>query len=256
MTSAAHPPSRLTAPRRDWQLWARGAVLKTVEIPRPLVASWEANNYPAKIRERIYLDRLQRDLGELPRRAGRLFLHLDIDVREPARLLRHYALENYLTPVANRLGHRHFCLVSAVKRVGGGSRAIVGLAEPSAGLAQPSRWGHFAGRAGSGPASKRWTAALRLALIGSRPAPLPAGPAEVHLAWRCTPSRNWVTLWKPTGDALGPVLGVPDPRNPFNPHDDRIVALGLHLTRDPSMGHEVDVGMAWRAVASERPGMA
>ena len=49
---------------------------------------------------------------------------------------------------------------------------------------------------------------------------------------------------------MGPILGEPDPRNPFNPQDDRIVALGLHLNADPATGHEVDVAMWWRSGAT------
>jgi hypothetical protein len=45
---------------------------------------------------------------------------------------------------------------------------------------------------------------------------------------------------------MGPVLGEPDPKNPFNPSDDRIVSLGLHVDWDATMRHSVDVGMWWR----------
>src|SRR5688572_8104251 len=105
------PPPTESRPtsRREWQIWTRGTVLKTVQIARPLVASWEATTHPAQIRLRDYLDGLRSDLGELPARDGRLFLHMDVDVQEPTRLLRHYDLENYLTPVARHLGQHHFC---------------------------------------------------------------------------------------------------------------------------------------------------
>jgi hypothetical protein len=69
----------------------------------------------------------------------------------------------------------------------------------------------------------------------------------VQLAWRCPARRNWVSFWKPTGDAMGPVLGEPDSRNPFNPADDRIVALHLHRCIDESAGNGVRVGMWWRS---------
>jgi hypothetical protein len=49
---------------------------------------------------------------------------------------------------------------------------------------------------------------------------------------------------------MGPVLGEPDLRNPFNPKDDRIVNLQLHLNKDPGIGHDVDVGMWWRRAPS------
>ena len=72
-------------------------------------------------------------------------------------------------------------------------------------------------------------------------------PAEVHLAWRCSPNLNWVNLWKPTGDAMGPVLGYVSPDNLYHPRDDRIVYLSMHKTIDPSIGYDVQVGMWWRA---------
>jgi hypothetical protein len=157
----------------------------------------------------------------------RFFLHMDIDVREPARLLRHHDLENYLTPVVYRLGSERFTYVSAKKQVGGSSRLRIGLAHPLPEIPEAETWGHFSYCAGSGVQTKGWKANLRAALAASEPLPLPPGPVEVHLAWRCSPRRNWVWLWKPTGDAMGPVLTEPDPRNPFNPNDDRIVSLGL-----------------------------
>ncbi len=50
---------------------------------------------------------------------------------------------------------------------------------------------------------------------------------------------------------MGPVLGEPDPDNPFNPNDDRIVVLGLHLDSNDSMGHGVDVALWWRPGETE-----
>ena len=46
---------------------------------------------------------------------------------------------------------------------------------------------------------------------------------------------------------MGPVLGVSDPRKPFNPDDDRITELEFHLNTDNAMKHDVIVGMWWRA---------
>jgi len=219
-----------------------------LEYPEPLLASWNARTDPEQVRLQAYLDRLAASLGDLPTGTAPLFLHMDIDVRDLARLLRHHDLDNYLYPVVQRLGHGRFALASASKQVGGGSRAVVGLAEPLAHLPELHTWGHFACRAGSGTQDKRWKVGLREALRASQPRPLPPGPVEVkvHLAWRCSPARNWAWLWKPTLDAMGPVLGEPDARNPFNPQDDRIVALGLHLNADPATGHDVDVAMWWR----------
>ncbi len=175
------------------------------------------------------------------------FLHMDIDVQLDARLTHHYDLENYLTPVVYRLGGQHFKFVSAEKRVGGGSQLIVGRAEP---LDADSlkEWEHLSYQAGSGTQKTTWKANIRQALATSCSAPLRSDRVEVHLAWRCSPARNWVMLWKPTGDAMGPVLGEPFTNKPFYPNDDWIVRLGLHLNLDHEMGHAVDVGMWWRAL--------
>jgi len=211
----------------------------------PLLASWNAREDPAQVRLQAYLERLASALGEIPPPPVRLFLHMEIDVGVAARLQRHYDLENYLTPVVQRIGHQRFVFVSAKKRVGGGSRVSVGLAEPRTELPNLDRWGFFSCHGGRGTQEKRWKAGIRAGLAASKPTPLPPGPVQVHLAWRCSPVRNWVWLWKPTGDAMGPVLGEPDTRNPFNPNDDRIVDLGLHLNPNAEMGHDVDVAMWW-----------
>lgn len=232
---------------RSWQLWSAGPIVRIVDRVEPLLASWNARNDPSQIRLQAYLESVVSAIGELPARPTQLFLHMDIDVVVPARLLRHYDLENYLTPVVHRLGQDRFVFVSARKRVGGGSWVMVGMAEPKATPLNPDRWGYFSFQAGRGAQEKRWTAGIRAALAASGPLPLPPGPAEVNLAWRCSPARNWVSLWKPTGDAMGPVLGEPNTPNPFNPNDDRIVDLKLHLSPDPGMGHDVEVAMWWRS---------
>jgi hypothetical protein len=217
-----------------------------VDQVEPLLASWNARDDPAQIRLQAYLQQLGSAIGDLPAPPAQLFLHMDVDVVFPARLLRHYDLENYLTPVVQRLGQARFVFVSAKKRVGGGSRVTIGIAESRANRIDEGHPGFFSCHAGRGAQEKRWKAGIRAALAASEPTPLPPGPVEVRLAWRCSPSRNWVSLWKPTGDAMGPVLGEPDARNPFNPNDDRIVNVGLHRISDSEIGHDVDVAMWWR----------
>jgi len=228
-----------------WELWARGPVERTLDSVWPLLASWEKSTRPAQARLQAYLEEVTRGLSPLPE-APHLYLHMDIDVEEPERLLRHYDLENYLTPLFGRrwLPPERFALVSARKRVGGGSHIECGPAERRARAV--GEWSHFAMNAGSGATERRWKE--NLARLGeSSPRPVPPGPAAVRLAWRCSSKRNWTMLWKTTGDAMGPVLGVADPRQPFNPNDDRIVDLELHRVADDSLGHDVVVEMWWRA---------
>jgi hypothetical protein len=234
-------PDSMRAQRGEsqtWKLWSPGEVLKSVSGIEPLLASWESKTHPAQIRLQAYLDHLVTQLGALPDRRD-LFLVLAIDVRDPARLLRHYDLENYVTPVVYRFGAEHFNLCVATKQAGGGSTITVGVAEPRPN--PTGGWAHFECQAGSGTGYARWKQQLRENLLATQPTVLPPGPVEVELAWRCASSRNWTSLWKPTGDAMGPVLGEPDSRNPYNPNDDRIVSLKLHRNIDETIWHDVDV---------------
>ncbi len=114
-----------------WQLWQAGPVERQVDGISPLLASWERSSHPAQVGLRAYLEDLICKL--LPLRDDRpLFLRLEVDVRDPQRLLRHYDLENYLTPLfgSRFLPSARFFLVTARKYVGGGSRISWGEAVP------------------------------------------------------------------------------------------------------------------------------
>jgi hypothetical protein len=198
--------------------------------------SWNSKMHPDQIRLRAYLEQLAQALGPLPETTADLFLHMDIDVRKPDRLLRHHDVENYLAPVVRHLGVNRFVLVSATKRVGGGSQLLIGMAELISMDTDLASWSHFSCAAGNRADASPWKIGLRTALAAEHPQVLPPGSVAVQLAWRCSQRRSWMQLWKPTGDAMGPVLGEPDPRNPFNPADDRIGFLQLHR----------NVGMWWR----------
>jgi hypothetical protein len=228
----------------SWHFWRKGEVTCQLEGLEPRLASWDAASRPSQIRLRAYLKQVADALGTLPE-SSNLFLHLDVDVQQPERLLRHYDLENYLTPLVHRLGSHRFVLVSATKRVGGGSELRVGIAAPAA--LEQTGWAHFVCRVSGSVGTLAWKTAVRQALIASNQMLLPPGPVSVRLAWRCAQRRNWVQLWKPTGDAMGPVLGEPDARNPFNPADDRIVSIELHRSVDDTVGNGVDIGMWWRS---------
>ena len=85
---------------------------------------------------------------------------------------------------------------------------------------------------------------------GSAPAPDThlVGDLDHRQVPRVNARRNWSTLWKPAIDALGPLLGSPDPERPYRPHDDRIVSLALHRGLDESLGHDVVITAWWHAV--------
>jgi hypothetical protein len=76
---------------------------------------------------------------------------------------------------------------------------------------------------------------------------LPDGEVELHVAWKCALGRrSWFRLWKPTGDALGPILGAYQRKNRFDPKDDRITKLVFQFLPDESMGKRLQIGMWWR----------
>lgn len=243
-------PSVLVKAHYYWRLWTHGTILYTLAGLHPVLESWNSKTHPDQIKLQTYLDSLQSALAPILANRTELFLHMEIDVANPRHLLHNHDLENYLTPVVRRLGASHFILVSAIKRVGSGSQLTIGIAQSLSSPTQMKTWNHFSCSPHGSASSRQWKIALQAALAHTHPSLLPPGPVEVQLAWRCSPNRNWVNLWKPTGDTMGPVLGIPNPSQPFNPADDRITSLSLHLNTDTTMGHDVDVGMWWRPLSS------
>jgi hypothetical protein len=158
-------------------------------------------------------------------------------------------LENFLTPLfgKNRLNRSAYRLVSATKRVGGGSHLALGAAVQWPDI-DAAEWASFDCRSRIGERGAAWKQDLRTQLLQAEVMPVPSGPIDVRLAWRCSQDRkqSWTDWWKPSGDAMGPVVGEPDRSHPFNPADDRVVSLELHLVPHEVMGRAVDVGMWWR----------
>jgi len=229
------------------QFWQAGPIEREIDGISPLLASWEKSSHPAQVRLRAYLDDLICKLSPLSD-AVPLFLQLDVDVQDSQRLLRHYDLENYLTPLfgSRCLPSSRFFFVAAKKYVGGGSRIAWGKAIPTASTDEDG-WSSFSINAGGGASHKSWKERIRSALAASDPVIIQPGPARVRLAWRCSARRNWCALWKPTGDSMGPVLGVANPQRPYHLDDDRIVDLEFHRNIDNRLGHDIELGMWWRA---------
>jgi hypothetical protein len=72
---------------------------------------------------------------------------------------------------------------------------------------------------------------------------LPAGPVHVQIAFTVSPRRNWMNLWKPTIDVLDPLLGRTRPDRNCHPRDGRITDLGLHLTKDATLGNDISISI-------------
>lgn len=71
--------------------------------------------------------------------------------------------------------------------------------------------------------------------------PIADGPVALDIAFRVGPRRNWINLWKPTIDALGPILATDAPARQWHPRDGRIVELGLHRAVAPDLGYAVHI---------------
>lgn len=230
-------------------LWEPETIITTIPDITPRLASWDKHTYPSQIRLQTYLDELMSALPPLPSEHSALFLHLDVDVLISAHLLKHHDLENYLTPLfgMKRLDAARFVLVSARKYVGSGSRLQLGIARPVTNDHLTDDWNHFTYTAQGSVQSKRWKENLRNALAATKPLPLRNSAVDVQIAWMCSPKRNWVALWKPTGDCMGPILGEQNLLRPFAPNDDRIVNLRFHRTLDNTVGNDIHIHMWWRA---------
>jgi hypothetical protein len=225
--------------------WEQATVIKTIPNITPQLASWDKSSAPSQIRLKAYLRQIMNEVIPVPTDNAPLFLHLDVDVQKQSYLLKHHDLENYLTPLfgAHLLDAKRFFLVTARKYVGGGSQLLLGVAQPARDNKLVEVWNHFEFTTRGSVQSKQWKENLRNALAATNPIPLNTPGVEVQIAWTCSPKRNWVSLWKPTGDCMGPILGEKNALRPFSPEDDRIINLKFHCTLDNTLGNDVHIAM-------------
>jgi len=149
-------------------------------------------------------------------------------------------LDNYLLPVAQRLGPEQITAAFATKRPGGSSYLAISTAVSDT-IPPPTGRAVLLSGSASGTA---WKQTLHEDLRSGGLALIRPGPVWLTVAISTGPGRVWTNLWKPLIDSLGPLLGE-DPEQPFHPYDDRVVNLGLHHQRDPALGHDVVVHLWW-----------
>lgn len=201
----------------------------------PRLASWNSAGHPDQIRLKAYLHAAEAALApHIARSPPPQALRLDVGLPDGTPLLESRDLDNFLFPLAAHLSKRDDVdLVSVVgtKRHGPRSFLAIDTARPTDPLPDA-----IAIRTTASTASTAYKEQVRDQL--SAAAVLPDGPVHVELAFAIGPQRSWLNLWKPTIDALGPVLGSNDGR-PWHPRDGRITYLALHRTVDAAVGNDV-----------------
>jgi hypothetical protein len=232
------------------QLFARPAAhLRKCLATEPVLESWNAGDHPDQLRLRAYLDEVAGQLGvdswnpDEPRT-----IELVVGLPEPLPLdSGGRDLDNYLFPVARRLGAHRVAAVFGRKVRQHGSAIAVGTAVP---IEEPETPALLTVHTSVSAESVAWKQAIHQACRDAVTAPLPPGPVALQLVFGVSQHRNWTTLWKPAIDALGPMLGMPDPVRPYRPDDDRIVELALHRNIDATLRHDVTITAWWQSLTA------
>jgi hypothetical protein len=210
---------------------------------KPQLASWDRAGHPSQVKLARFLAHVDAIAGPvLATVRGRVAVELIAGFSEGVCLIDGgHDLDTYLLPVAQRLGPQRIAAIFG-RKIHGPSSLAVAPAQP--GTATPSP--QFSAQLAGSYQRNQWKQTLhdRLAL---QAATLGPGPAGLTIALTTAPGRNWASLWKPLIDAFGPVLGE-DPTQPFHPHDDRIVSLGLHHATDTGIGHDVIINAWWTSL--------
>jgi len=209
---------------------------------KPQLASWDRAGHPSQVRLARSLAHVDAIAGPvLARVSGRVAAELIVGFSDGVSLTDGgHDLDNYLFPIAQRLGPRRVAAVFG-RKIHGPSSLAVGPAEP--GTAEATQ--QFSTRMVGSYEHKEWKQELhdRLAV---QAAIIEPGPVGLAIALTTEPGRNWANLWKPLIDSFGPVLGE-DPTRLFHPHDDRIVSLALHHTIDAGIARDVIIDAWWTA---------
>jgi hypothetical protein len=141
-----------------------------------------------------------------------------------------------------RLGHARFASVFG-RKIHGTSSVVV--FPPAA--REPPVAHHVQVRPHGSYERLTWKTGIQDALVAAGVRLVPAGGIRLDVRFTIGRGRNWTALWKPTVDALTPLLGTSRPGS-FNLNDDRITELGLHQQVRPSLCHDVIIDLWWDTV--------
>jgi hypothetical protein len=210
---------------------------------KPQLASWDRAGHPSQVKLARFLAHVDAIAGPvLATVSGRVTVELIVGFGDGVSLIDGgHDLDNYLFPIAQRIGPQRVAAIFG-RKICGPSSLAVGPAQPDTAGAVPQ----FSARMAGSYARKQWKQTLRDRLA-VQAAALDPGPVGLTIALTTGPGRNWASLWKPLIDALGPVLGE-DPTRAFHPHDDRIVSLGLHHTINTGIAHDVIINAWWTSL--------
>lgn len=207
----------------------------------PRLASWDVRTHKSQVALREFLDCAASAAESVPSQDQEAVL-LTVGLPDAIPLTSGGRdLDNFLLPVAHRLTHRRFRSVFGEKRRGPSTLTIGSVGPPP----DLGGWSFSSAESGlsaqSGPWKEEIAAQVPVVESGD-------GAIELHVSFRVSPARNWTSLWKPTIDSLGGILGVENMNSPFHPRDDRITRLGLHLQPDELQEWRVAIGVFWRVI--------
>ncbi len=203
----------------------------------PRLASWNKAGDPDQLRLAEYLDDTADLLMSARVNRGPWALVLDVAIPPGRDLLNMADLDNYAYPLAARMRDERLVSVWCTKRHGTVSSALVAPAHETIGPPQS-----YMVRTTASAQTARYKEQVRSALVDA--SQLGPGPVQLQIAFVVGARRNWMNLWKPTIDALHPLLGRTRPDREWHPNDGRIVDLSLHVHKDPSLGHDVVASIA------------
>jgi hypothetical protein len=207
----------------------------------PRLASWEKADHPEQVRLRAYLDDTESLLAHSWVEGPRA-LRLDVGFPAERNLLDVADLDNYAYPLASRLKYPNLVSVWCTKQH---SEHSVVRVEAAREMPPPST-DVLVVRTTASASTTAYKEQIHAAVADA--AELPAGPVRLELAFVVGLGRSWLNLWKQTIDSLDPLLGRTDPARTWHPRDGRITELGMHLSIDPAVRHDVVIGIVAASV--------
>lgn len=206
----------------------------------PRLWSMDKADHPDQLRLQPYLDATEALLAA-SRVEGRWALRLDVGLPVGGRgLLHERDLDNYAFPLACRLDDPELVSVWCTKQYSEQSFVQVEAARE---VPPPSMDILVASTTGVSYTKPAYKEQIQAAVASATE--LPAGrPVRLELAFIVGSGTKWWNLWKPTIDALDPLLGRDPKGRDWHPLDGRITELGMHLTVDSTLRYQISVGMA------------